>query len=55
MATKRGKKTGGAKRKRTSSVKDLSLPRQRSGAAGAVKGGAMKGGGRRRADCEPMT
>ena len=55
MATKRGKKTGGAKRKRTSTVKDLSVPRQRGGAAGTVKGGAMKRGGRRRAECDPMT
>jgi hypothetical protein len=55
MATKRSKKTGGAKRKRTSTVKDLSLARRRGDATGAVKGGAMKRSGPRRADCEPMT
>ena len=52
MPTKRVKKTGGVKRKRTSTVKDLSPARRRGD---AVKGGAMKRGGARRADCEPMT
>jgi hypothetical protein len=55
MATKPSKKTTGTKRKRASTVKDLSLSKRRGDAAGAVRGGALKRGGPRRADCDPMT
>ena len=53
MATRPGKKTGGAKRKRMGTVKDLALPRRRGDAAGAVKGGALRRP--KRAECDPAT
>ena len=54
MATKRPRRTD-AKRKRGTTLRDLSLQRRRGDTTGAVKGGAQKRGGARRADCEPMT